>query len=162
MRTLVGVAAAVAAMTAWCLVFLVPLYLILGPEAALSGDGTRFSTIWVGLALVVCLGAATLGGWLVHRLSGRIGAVAMLTTLVAVAGVADATFNQYQLTHTAITIAMPEAFRLMLLVPEPSWYDWMLPPLMAAFVWVMGSSRALESTTATAAPRRKFRDPTTG
>lgn len=162
MRTVVGVAAAVAAMTAWCLVFLVPLYLILGPDAALSGDGTRFSTIWVGLAMVVCLGAATIGGWLVHRLTGRIGAVATLTALVAVAGVADAGFNQYQLTHTAFSIAMPQAFRLMLLMPEPSWYDWMLPPLMAAFVWVMGSGRVLESMPATVAPLRKFRGSATG
>lgn len=165
MRSLPGVAAALAAMTVWCLIFLVPLYLILGPEAALSGDRTHFSTLWTGLAMVVCFGAAVLGGWLAHRLTNRIGAVVALTVAIAFIGLVDAGFNQFLLTHMAVLSTMPETFRLLLLMPEPAWYDWMLPPAMAAFVWIMGSGRALEmapETPEAAARRRAFRDASHG
>lgn len=151
MRTLFGVAASLAAMAAWCVLFLAPLYLVLGPEAALSPARTEFSTLWVGLALVVCLGAAMLGGWLVHRLTDQLSAVVVLTGVVLVVGLADAAFNQWGLSMLVAGLAAaspvttsPSWFQL-LLMPEPAWYDWMLPPAMAAFAWVIGSGRALEN-----------------
>jgi len=39
-------------------------------------------------------------------------------------------------------------------MPEPAWYDWMLPAAMATFAWVAGKSRAIE-TGPVAAPRAR-------
>ena len=145
MRTVWAVTTAVVVMVAWCLLFLVPLYLVIGPERALSADGSEFSTFWVGLAMVVCLAAAVIGGWLSHSRSGRLSAVAVLATLLLVVGFADAGAHEWLRLHPGLVAGVPGFLRLAVLMPEPSWYDWMLPTAMACFAWVAGHGRAVET-----------------
>lgn len=144
-KTVFAVAASLAVMVAWCLLFLVPLYLVLGADAALTPGGTEFSTFWVAMAMVVCLAAAVCGGWLVHAWSGRISGVVALTTILLVAGYADAGINTWLRVHPELITEAAAVVRIGLMMPEPAWYDWMLPAAMAAFAWVAGKSRAIET-----------------
>lgn len=154
MRIVWAVTAALAVMLAWCLLFMVPLYLVLGADSALADTGAEFSTFWVGLAMVVCLAAAVLGGWLVHARSGRLSAFVVLVAVLVVAGYADAGFYTWLRTHPEALAQVGALVRLSLLMPEPAWYDWMLPAAMATFAWVAGKSRAIE-TGPVAAPRAR-------
>ncbi|MBY6205666.1 hypothetical protein [Halomonas denitrificans] len=146
-----AVTAALAVMVAWCLLFLVPLYLVLGSDTALAVDGSEFSTFWVGLAMVVCLAAAVLGGWLVHAWSGRLSGVLALVGVLLAAGVIDAGIHSWVRDHWLALEAVPAFVRIGLLMPEPAWYDWMLPAAMAVFAWVAGAGRATEHAAPSAA-----------
>lgn len=94
MRTVRGVVAALALMAGVVLLFLVPLSIIMGPQRALD-DSLAFNSLWVGISMVVCLIAACIGGWVVHRLSGSLGAVIGLVVVVAVLGLLDAAWHQW-------------------------------------------------------------------
>jgi hypothetical protein len=144
MRSLFGVSASLALMAAVVLAFFVPLSVIMGPERALEESGFVFNNLWVGLTMVACLIAACAGGWFVHRLSGSTGAVAALVVVVTLLGLADAAWHQWLMPLQWLA-SVPQAWYEMLLIArEPLWYDLTLPVLMAIFIWVAGSSRAVE------------------
>lgn len=145
MKSVFAVAASLAVMVAWCLLLLVPLYLVLGADSALVPAGTEFSPFWLIFAMVVCLAAAVLGGWLVHAWSGRLSAVVALVVVLALAGYADAGFHSWLRGHPEAFAQAGVLLRIGLLMPEPPWYDWMFPAAMAAFAWVAGKSRAIET-----------------
>ena len=144
MRLLLGIAAGLAAVTGISLSFLVPLFLALGPEHALVAGTLQFNTAWIGVALIVSLTAASIGGWVAHRVSDSIGAVFGLIALVLGFGLLDAGYHQWL---APAALALPGQlpwYQLVLGLREPLWYDITLPLLMAAFIWVAGSSRQFE------------------
>lgn len=143
MRLLLGIAAGVAALSGIELLCLVPLFLMLGPEHALVGRSLQFSTIWIGIALVVGLTAASIGGWVAHRVSDSIGAVFGVIAVVVVFGLLDAGYHHLIATDVIVRGQLPW-HELLLGLREPLWYDIALPLLMAAFIWVAGSSREFE------------------
>ena len=145
MKTLLAVSAALVVMVVWCLLFLVPLYLVIGPDAALAAGGAEFSTFWVAMAMVVCLAGAVVGGWLAHAWTGRISAVVALVVVLLVAGYTDAGLHSWLRVHPEALAQFATYLRIGLLMPEPAWYDWMLPAAMAVFAWVAGKSRAIEN-----------------
>jgi hypothetical protein len=144
MRLLSGLAAGLAVLLGIETVGLVPLFLTLGPEYALAAGSLEFSTVWIGISLVVCLIAASVGGWTAHRVSDSMGAVLGLIAVVVAFGLADAAYHQ--LFSPAVTIAREQLGWPALLIGlrEPLWYDLALPLLMGIFIWVAGSSREFE------------------
>lgn len=145
MKIVFAVAASLVVMVAWCLLFLVPLYLVLGADSALGARGTEFSPFWLIFAMVVCLTAAVIGGWLAHAWSGGLTGVVALVAVLLVAGYADAGFHTWLRVHPEALAQASTLLRVGLLTPEPSWYDWMFPVAMATFAWVAGKSRAIET-----------------
>jgi hypothetical protein len=117
----------------------------MGADAALADSGAEFSTFWVGIAMVVCLAAAVLGGWLVHAWSGRLAGVFALVFILLIAGYGEAGFHTWLRVHPEFLAHAFSGLRIGLLMPEPAWYDWMLPAAMAVFAWVAGKSRAIET-----------------
>ncbi len=144
MRLLLGVAAGVAVISGIALLCLVPLFLLLGPEHALVSDSLEFNTLWIGIALVVCLTAASIGGWIAHRVAGSIGAVLGLIAIVVAFGLADAGYHQLLAPVTAVARGQLGWFELLVGLREPLWYDLTLPVLMGIFIWIAGSSRDIE------------------
>ncbi|NEZ04724.1 hypothetical protein G4Y73_11225 [Wenzhouxiangella sp. XN201] len=143
MRTVRGVVAALALMAGVVLLFLVPLSIIMGPQRALD-ESLAFNNLWIGISMVVSLIAACIGGWVVHRLSGSLGAVIGLVVVVAVLGLIDAAWHQWFLPVRFLVEAPQAWYQMLLLSREPLWYDLTLPFLMAVFIWVAGASRAIE------------------
>jgi hypothetical protein len=144
MRLLSGLAAGLAVLLGIEIIGLVPLFLMLGPEYALVAGSLEFSVVWIGIALVVCLIAAGIGGWAAHRVSDSMGAVLGLIAVVVAFGLADAAYHQ--LWSPAATIAREQLAWPALLIGlrEPLWYDLSLPLLMGIFIWVAGSGREFE------------------
>lgn len=144
-RVVFGVAASLAAMSLICLLFLVPLFLVLGPSRALAAGGVEFSTLWTGIAMVVCLGAAALGGWLAHRVAGSVATVVIVTLVLLLGGLGEAVFHQFLMTPVPLVPGRDSWLEWVLRLREPAWYDWSLPVLMATFAWIAGSGRAIEA-----------------
>ncbi|WP_018233857.1 hypothetical protein [Thioalkalivibrio thiocyanodenitrificans] len=144
MRLLLGMTAGVAVISGIALLCLVPLFLLLGPEHALAGNSLEFNTLWIGIAMVVCLTAASIGGWIAHRVAGSIGAVLGLIAIVVAFGLADAGYHQLLAPTTAVARGQLGWFELLVGLREPLWYDLTLPVLMGIFIWIAGSSRDIE------------------
>ncbi|OOG21972.1 hypothetical protein B1C78_15760 [Thioalkalivibrio denitrificans] len=144
MGVLKGVAAGAAVISAIVTLCLVPLFLLLGPERVLVDNSMEAGAIWIWMAMVVCLTAASLGGWITHRVSGSIGAVVGLLAVVVLAGLLDAGYHQWLSPADAIVRAQASWIGLLVGMREPLWYDLALPVLMGIFVWVAGSGRAME------------------
>jgi hypothetical protein len=144
MRLLRGMAAGVAVISGIALLFLGPLFLMLGPEHALVGNSLEFNTLWIGISMVVCLTAASIGGWIAHRVAGSIGAVLGLIAVVVAFGLADAGYHQLLAPATAVARGQLGWFELLVGLREPLWYDLTLPVLMGIFIWIAGSSRDIE------------------
>jgi hypothetical protein len=134
---------------------LTPLFLLLGPERVLVGNSLEFNTLWTGFALVVSLFAASFAGWLAHRVSGKLAAVVLLAVIVLVVGLADAAFHHWLMPHLSQTREGVSGFAMLLGLREPLWYDLSGPALMAIFIWVAGSSRHIETSSAAPVRRRR-------
>ncbi len=124
---------------------LLPLFLIMGPEKLLVGSTLEFNTLWTGVALVVSLFAATMAGWVAHRVSGTMAAVAALAVVVLLFGLADASIHHWLMPHLSLSREAVSGAAMLLGLREPLWYDLTGPVLMAIFVWVAGSSRHIEA-----------------
>lgn len=144
MRSILGVATALALMAVVALVFFLPLSLIMGPERALDTGSSTFNNLWVGITMVVSLTAACVGGWMVHRVSGSLGAVIALGIAVTMLGLADAAWHQWLMPLRLLAEMPRTGYEMLLIAREPLWYDLTLPILMAVFIWVAGASRAVE------------------
>ncbi len=144
MRSIRGVVAALLIIAAVALLFMVPLAVIMGPQRALDDSGLVFTTAWIGISMVTSLAAACFGGWFVHRLAGSLGAVIALAAIVAVLGLLDAVWHQWFLPASVLLNAPQTWYTILVFSREPMWYDLTLPVLMAIFIWVAGSSRAVE------------------
>jgi len=123
---------------------LLPLFLIMGPEKVLVGSTLEFNTLWTGVALVVSLFAATMAGWVAHRVSGTMAAVAVLAVVVLLFGLVDASVHHWLMPHLSLNSAAVSGVVMLIGLREPLWYDLTGPVLMAIFVWVAGSSRHIE------------------
>lgn len=139
-----GVMAGVLALVVVALVLLVPLFVLLGPQYALVGDSLEFTTLWVAMAMVVCLAAAGIAGWMAQRVSGSMTAVWVLVALILAFGLADAGYHHWLVTDDALVRGALPWYRWLIGLREPLWYDLSGPVLMALFAWVAGSSRAME------------------
>lgn len=144
MRSFRGIAASLLLMAGVALLFLVPLALVMGPQRALDDSGLAFNNLWVCISMVISLFAASVGGWWVHRLSGSLGAVIGLVVIVAILGLMDAVWHQWFLPVRFVLSAPYAWYEMLVISREPLWYDLTLPFLMAVFIWVAGSSRAIE------------------
>jgi hypothetical protein len=127
-----------------CSLLLIPLFLLIGPERALVGNTLEFNTFWVGLAMVVSLSAASVAGWISHRVAGSMLAVYAIMALVMVFGLTDAAVHHWLQPGLSLSRdALPWQLALLHL-REPLWYDLTSPFLIAGFIWVAGSSRQQE------------------
>lgn len=125
---------------------LIPLFLLIGPERVLVGPALEFNTLWVGVAMVVSLIAATVGGWIAHRVSGALPAVYALAALVLAYGLADAAVHHWLVPEISQFREGLSWLALLAGLREPLWYDLSGPVLMAIFVWIAGTSRHTETT----------------
>lgn len=129
--------------------FLVPLFMVMGPERALVGPSLEFNTIWTGLAMVVCLVAATIAGWIAHRVSGGLAAVALLALLVILFGLSDAGLHHWLMPELSLSREGLTGIGVLVGLREPLWYDLTGPFVMAIFIWVAGTSRHIETASNT-------------
>lgn len=123
---------------------MVPLFLVMGPERIFVGATLEFNNLWISVAVVVSLFAATLAGWMAHRVSGTLGAVVALAVAVLLFGLADATIHHWLMPHLSLSREALSGFAMLLGLREPLWYDLSGPVMMAIFIWVAGSSRHTE------------------
>jgi len=144
LNTLRGTAAGALLLTGISALFLVPLFMLLGAERVLVGSSLEFNTLWIGIAMVVSLTAATLGGWFAHRVSGGLAAVVVLAVAVMAFGLADATVHHWLIPQISLSREGLSGLNLLPGLREPLWYDLAGPALMAAFIWIAGSSRHIE------------------
>ena len=125
---------------------LIPLFLLWGPDRILVGPVLESNTLWVGVAMVFSLIAATVGGWIAHRASGALPAVYALAALVLVFGLADAAIHHWLVPEISRFREDLSWGALLVGLREPLWYDLSGPVLMAVFVWVAGICRHTEMT----------------
>lgn len=152
MNSVRGVTAGLVALVVVALALMVPLFLLLGPQHALVGNSLEFTTLWVGMAMVVSLVAASIAGWVAHRVSGSMTAVWVLVAVILAFGLADAGFHHWVDQGGAVMRDALPWYHWLLGLYEPLWYDLSGPVLIAVFAWVAGSSRAMEQ--AAPAPER--------
>jgi len=145
MKTLWGATAGAAVMLGIVLACLVPLFFMLGPEGALVASTQEFNTLWIAISMVVCMTAASIGGWVAHRVAGSIGAVISLIAVVVVFGLLDAGYHQLVVPVSTLIPGQTGWLELLIGLREPLWYDLSLPVLMGIFVWVAGSGRDTET-----------------
>lgn len=123
---------------------MVPLFLLMGPERVLVGTTLEFNNLWTSMAVVVSLFAATLAGWMAHRVSGSLGAVVALAVAVLLFGLTDAAIHHWLMPGLSLSREGVSTSAMLLGLREPLWYDFSGPVMMALFVWVAGSSRHIE------------------
>ncbi len=149
-KILYGTVAGAVVLVSLAALFLLPLFLAIGPERVFKGATLEFNTFWTGMAMVASLMAATAAGWTAHRVSGRLAAVITLAAAVFLFGMADAALHHWWMPQLSLGGDGAGLLDLLIGLREPLWYDLSGPVLMAIFIWIAGSSRHIETT----APRK--------
>jgi len=156
MKLVLGVLAGLAVISGMVLLGLLPLFAFLGPDRALVAGTLEFNSMWVGIAMVVSLAAASVSGWIAHRVGQGMAAVVVLIALVVIFGLMDAAVHQVWMVPAVVTsYAALSWIEVLTGLREPLWYDLALPLLMALFIWISGSSRQLEHAATLAADQRR-------
>ena len=123
MKTLWGATVGVAVMLGIVLACLVPLFFMLGPQRVLVGTTLESNMLWISISMVVCMVAASIGGWVAHRVAGSIGAVISLIAVVVVSGLLDAGYHQLVAPVSTLIPGQTGWLELLIGLREPLWYD---------------------------------------
>ena len=117
---------------------------VVGGSGAFAGEGPEPSAMWMVANLVFGLIAALAGGWVTRRIGRSQQAVRILIGLIILLGVI-----------TAITAEAAYAKRIKIDKPvaemsfmeagqhakQPGWYNWIIPLVGVAGVWIGGREK---------------------
>lgn len=118
-------------------------WFILGAAGAFAGDSPTPSTAWIIGNLVGGFVAAVTGGWLARRLGTASTSVNILIGFVLVLGLATALLSQGMVAEPlgkpVAELTFMEAGQFAV---QPAWYNWTIPLVGAAGVWIGGRRSA--------------------